>query len=208
MKTSYFLVAAVVLSVGLSPPRAFAADSLYIVEGPRGSVTFTTRKPKAGEKYRVAGNKFGKFSRVSVRKSYRSGVFRPVRSSYDKLIISTAKQNRLEPALVKAVVHVESAFRPRARSHKGAIGLMQLMPGTARRFGVRNSYDPVQNVKGGSKYLRFLLDRYRGNLTLALAAYNAGEGAVDKYSGIPPYRETQDYVKLVLRARKVYRATL
>jgi len=105
---------------------------------------------------------------------------------------------------VKAVIHAESDFVPYAVSPKGALGLMQLMPATARRHGVWRVFDPRENVEGGVRYLRFLLDRYAGNVRLALAAYNAGEGAVDRYGGIPPYRETQEYLERVLAYRQAY----
>ena len=112
-------------------------------------------------------------------------------------ILTSARQYRIDPLLVRAVILTESAGRPRARSPKGARGLMQLMPATAARFGVVNANDPDQNIAGGTRYLRWLLDRYGGNVSLALAGYNAGEGAVDRHGGIPPYRETQNYVKTV-----------
>ena len=118
--------------------------------------------------------------------------------AYDDLIVEHAHLNNVRPSLVRAVVQVESGFNPRAYSPKGAMGLMQLMPATAREFGVRNAFDPVENVRGGVAYLRQLLDRYDGNEQLALAAYNAGPGAVDKHGqAIPPYRETRDYVSKV-----------
>ncbi len=120
------------------------------------------------------------------------------RNAYDDLIVSAATKFGIEQGLVKAIMHTESGFNPMARSPVGAQGLMQLMPATARRFLVTDSYDPAQNIHGGVKYLRFLMNRYKNNYTLAIAAYNAGEGNVDKYRGIPPFRETQDYVKRVM----------
>jgi soluble lytic murein transglycosylase-like protein len=117
---------------------------------------------------------------------------------YDELIVVHARLNDVRPDLVRAVVQVESAFNPNARSPKGAIGLMQLMPATIQRFGVRNAFNPMENVRAGVAYLRQLLDRYANNEQLALAAYNAGPGAVDKHGqNIPPYRETRDYVSRI-----------
>ena len=119
-------------------------------------------------------------------------------NAYDDLIVEHAQLNGVRPDLVRAVVQVESAYNTRATSPKGAMGLMQLMPATARQFGVINAYNPTENVRAGVAYLRQLLDRYGNNEELALAAYNAGPGAVDKYGEtIPPYRETRDYVTKV-----------
>jgi soluble lytic murein transglycosylase-like protein len=117
---------------------------------------------------------------------------------YAEVIGQAAKRHDLDPVLLTAVAEVESAFDPQAVSHKGARGLLQLMPATAERFGVRDSFDASQNVDGGARYLRWLLDRYEGSTELALAGYNAGEAAVDRYQGIPPYRETENYVNRVL----------
>ncbi len=108
-----------------------------------------------------------------------------------------ATEQGLEPDLVRAVIQAESAFNPRAVSVKGAMGLMQLMPATARQFGVTDPFHPEQNIRAGVAYLRQLMDLYESDVHLALAAYNAGPGAVQRYSGIPPYRETQDYVKKI-----------
>jgi hypothetical protein len=117
---------------------------------------------------------------------------------FDELVRQSAARNGIDPNLIVAVMRQESGFNPRARSYKGASGLMQLMPATARRFGVTNIYDPVENIEGGAKYLRFLLDRFNGDIKLVLAGYNAGEGAVIN-SGyrIPRYRETQNYVQSI-----------
>lgn len=119
--------------------------------------------------------------------------------TYKKKINKYAKRYKVDTNLIKSVIAAESCFKRKALSHAGAQGLMQLIPATARRFGVTDSYNADQNIRGGVKYLRFLLDRYKGNLTKTLAAYNAGEGKVDKYKGIPPYKETKQYVKNVLR---------
>ena len=124
-----------------------------------------------------------------------------VPGSIKDLIVAAARQEKIPPGLLSAVVEVESGFQPRAVSRAGARGLTQLMPGTARSLGVTDSFDPWQNLVGGARFLRGLIDRYPGNLSLAVAAYNAGPGAVDAAGGqIPPYAETQKYVRLVLAA--------
>ena len=119
--------------------------------------------------------------------------------AYDKIILKTAVKEGVDPAFVHAVIRAESNYNHLAVSHAKAEGLMQLIPATAKRFNVKDSFDPAQNIRGGTKYLRWLLKRFNGDIRLALAGYNAGEGAVDKYNGIPPYRETQKYVKKVMR---------
>jgi soluble lytic murein transglycosylase-like protein len=128
--------------------------------------------------------------------------------AYRNAINAAAKQHRIDPALVRAVIHAESAFRPQAVSSKGAMGLMQLMPGTARDMGVVNAMAPEQNIRGGVKYLAMLLDENRGNLRLATAAYNAGPGAVKRYGGVPPYEETQTYVRRVKILHDRYREAM
>jgi soluble lytic murein transglycosylase-like protein len=116
----------------------------------------------------------------------------------DSCIVDSGKRNGVDPALLYSIMHQESSFKTRAVSYKGASGLMQLMPGTATRFGVRDRFDPQQSVEGGARYVRFLLDYFGGDVNLALAGYNAGEGAVLRYGRrIPPYRETQDYVRRI-----------
>ncbi len=121
------------------------------------------------------------------------------RTKFDGTIIDAAKRFDVDAALVSAVIKAESDFNPRTRSHKGARGLMQLMPATAARFGVRDSYDPVANIHGGVRYLRWLLEKFEGNAELAVAAYNAGEGNVWKYNGVPPFRETVTYISRIAR---------
>lgn len=134
---------------------------------------------------------------------------RPITSQYDALIVNTALQFDLEPAFVKAVVHVESAFDSNAVSRAGAMGLMQLMPDTAARYDLtRDLFDARKNIHVGVQHLKELMDRYDKDKKLSLAAYNAGEGAVSKYGGIPPFTETQNYVVKVLRLYRLYDETL
>jgi hypothetical protein len=118
----------------------------------------------------------------------------------DGYILESGRRNSVDPLLLYSIMHQESTFKPRAMSNKGARGLMQLMPGTAARFGVTSIWDPKQNIEGGTRYMRFLLDKFDGDVKLALAGYNAGEGAVMKYGyRIPPYSETQEYVRRISR---------
>jgi soluble lytic murein transglycosylase-like protein len=122
------------------------------------------------------------------------------RDGVEKLVREAAERHRMDPALVRAVIETESNWNPKAYSHKGAGGLMQLIPTTAQRYGAYDVFDPQQNIDAGVKYLRTLLERYNGNLDLALAAYNAGEGAVDRAHGVPSFRETRNYVQKVQNA--------
>ncbi|MDE2481658.1 MAG: lytic transglycosylase domain-containing protein [bacterium] len=123
----------------------------------------------------------------------------------DRLVQANAAQQSVDPALIKAIIANESGFNANATSQVGAQGLMQLMPGTASGLGVTNAYDPAQNVWGGTKYIKGLLERFNGDVRLAVAAYNAGPGAVEKYGGVPPYAETQNYVQNVLASYQKYR---
>jgi soluble lytic murein transglycosylase-like protein len=157
----------------LSDRKIDAPTDVYVVEG---APAYRTTRPEATapQENRVEADRF------------------------DSLVVEHATRHSLRPELVRAVIQVESGFNPRARSVKGAMGLMQLMPATAMALGVRDPYDPADNIRGGTAYLRQLLDRYDGNEELALAAYNAGAGAVDRHGGrVPPYRETVDYVHKV-----------
>ncbi|HEU4834165.1 MAG TPA: lytic transglycosylase domain-containing protein [Pyrinomonadaceae bacterium] len=126
------------------------------------------------------------------------GGFTTGNSDVDNFIVESGKRNSVDPLLLYSIMHQESSFKPRALSYKGARGLMQLMPFTASRFGVTNIWDPKQNIEGGARYMRFLLNLFKGDVRLALAGYNAGEGAVMKYGyNVPPYSETREYVRRI-----------
>ena len=139
----------------------------------------------------------GVFPRRSWRYSEERGPL--FQSRYNPLIVKAAKHFDVDAALVSAVIKAESDYDARTVSHKGARGLMQLMPATARRFGVSNAFDPAENIHGGTRYLRWLLKTFDGNADLAVAAYNAGEGNVWKYKGVPPFRETVTYINRIAR---------
>src|SRR5688572_14452656 len=175
---------------GLAAPR-HASAQIYAWRDANGTLVLSDRPINAPTAvYEVAG-----------APAYRTTtpLERPAEDeSIESLVLEHSQRHSLRPELVRAVIQVESGFNPRATSRVGAMGLMQLMPGTARELGVRNAYDPAENIRGGTSYLRQLLDRYNGNEELALAAYNAGFGAVDRHGGhVPPFRETRDYVKRV-----------
>jgi soluble lytic murein transglycosylase-like protein len=134
------------------------------------------------------------------------GGFTTGNSEVDNYIVDSGKRNSVDPLLLYSIMHQESSFKTRAMSYKGARGLMQLMPPTAARFGVRNIWDPKQNIEGGARYMRFLLDLFEGDVRLALAGYNAGEGAVMKYGyKVPPYSETQEYVRRISKRYSLIR---
>jgi len=170
----------------------------YIEDGVRH---YTSRPPRRGTD--VSGLRTIRYSYMETcyACAARPGVdFRTLRlntAAYQAEIAQAAKDYGVEEAVVRAIIHAESAFNPMAMSRVGAQGLMQLMPATARRFGVADPFDAVQNIRGGVQYLAWLLKRFNGNVALAAAGYNAGEGAVDKYGGVPPYTETQRYVQRV-----------
>jgi len=199
----FFIILLSVCFVGLQ--SAYCAP-LYEVFEKNGIVTFTTRKPAAGMKYRRVRSKSPKFSKVHKAKgSPKSWSFRPRSTEHDRIIKQKSRAYGVHPALTKAVIHVESAFRVKAKSPVGAAGLMQLMPQTAKRFGVSDVYSAPENINGGVRYLRWLIDHFDGKLDFVLAGYNAGEGAVKKYQGIPPYRETKEYVRRVKIAFRGYK---
>lgn len=165
-----------------------ASAEIYQLVGPNGSISLTN--VPSDPRYRKIEIESNRSSRFHTILSERE--LEPVIRRY-------SSQHQLHPALIRAVIKAESNFDPRAVSRAGAVGLMQLMPQTAVRLDVRDMYDPDDNVGGGTKYLRQLLDRFHGNLPLALAAYNAGENAVDRYQALPPFDETRQYVRKVLR---------
>ena len=186
------LIPALLVTAVLSLVWPHAAEAqIYAWRDANGTLVLSDRKlDSSARTYEVAG--------TPTIRSTRPLASRTIRDRFEPLVQEHAARNNVRPDLVRAVIQVESGFNPRARSPKGAMGLMQLMPATAQELGVRNPYDPAENIRGGTIYLRRLLDRYEGNEELALAAYNAGAGAVDKHGRvIPPYRETRDYVKKV-----------
>jgi soluble lytic murein transglycosylase-like protein len=180
-------------ALAAAPDAARAGDVIYSYLDDQG-VTHFTNIPRRDARYQRV-----KLDDSRLRYRRRAPDYR----DYDLLIHATALQHRLPPALVKAVIAAESAFDPNAVSHKGAQGLMQLMPNTAATLGVENAFEPTQNVRGGTTYLREMLDRF-GDVSRAVAAYNAGPAAVERYGGIPPYRETRDYVDRVLTYYRHY----
>lgn len=172
------------------------ADEIHVYKQADGTRLFTDQKHR-GRGMRYVGT-FGRPTAFSSCGRLTKAALRERGDSYQPLIAQHAKAQNVPPELVRAVMHVESCFERRAVSRVGARGLMQLMPETAASLGVKDSFDAAQNIAGGTRYLRLMRDRYPSDWKLVLAAYNAGPGAVDKYGGIPPYRETQGYVKKVM----------
>jgi len=173
-------------------PLAVRAD-VYMYKDQNGVMTFTNTPNHTGFR-RVLRDNNGPLTGGG-----------SVNASYDSFIRTASGRHRVDADLIRAVIKTESDFNATARSHKGAMGLMQLMPDTARLYNVIDVYDPQENVDGGVRHLRMLLDRYQGNLELSLAAYNAGSGAVERHRGIPPFVETREYVRRVLGLYDSYR---
>ena len=182
---------------------------IYSWRDPSGNLVLSNeRKDGAAQTYAVATTGSGQYR--TTRK-----ILNPRAAAFEPLIAEHAAANGVHPDLVRAVIQAESAFDPRARSNKGAMGLMQLMPATAAEYNVLDAFDPAQNIRAGVAYLRSLLTRFSNNVELALAAYNAGPGAVKKYGDkVPPYRETRDYVAKIKASApavrpptRVYRST-
>jgi soluble lytic murein transglycosylase-like protein len=201
-----FAIAAICFGAA-APVRA----QIYSWRDANGTLVLSNRRPASADSVKSYA--------VPKAASVRATRFAALERSrqYDELIAEHARLNRVRTDLVRAVMQVESAFNPNATSPKGAMGLMQLMPATARQYGVINPYNPAENVRAGVAYLRELLDRYQDNEELALAAYNAGPGAVDKHGQtVPPYRETRNYVAQInqmsarpieMRGARIYKVT-
>jgi soluble lytic murein transglycosylase len=162
-------------------------EGIYLYKDRTGRMIFTNAPSGPG----------GKFIMGKPKEKARPAAVRVYRTQYDDIIRKTALENGLDPELIKAVIKVESNFNPTAVSPKGALGLMQLLPVTAKRFGVSDCFDPAENIRGGTRYLKYLFSLFQGNLELSLAAYNAGENVVKSLGRIPPYRETINYVRKV-----------
>ena len=204
-KTTYFF-ALCLGSIGFfhsTVSTSYAGQTIYQFKDTNGTTLLTNRKKAEYNHLKVVKATYYPDSNIhsysnwgaseaSVLPSYSRN-----KNAFDQLIRQAAQQHGVSEGLVKAIMHTESGFNINARSPVGAQGLMQLMPATARRFNVSNAYDPQQNIFGGVKYLSWLLKRFNGDTRLAIAAYNAGEGNVDKYGDVPPFRETRDYVKRV-----------
>ena len=179
--------------------------AVYVYQLPDGSKLITDKKTrKQGYTLkRTYKTTPYRSSKRSLNEPYRA---RPIKSQYDALIVSTSLKYDLEPAFIKAVIHVESAFDRYALSPAGAMGLMQMMPGTAANYQLsQNQFNPHRNIEAGVQHIKDLMDRYDNDKTLSLAAYNAGEGAVSRYQGMPPYAETEDYVSKVLKLYALYK---
>ncbi len=196
-----------VVLVAVAALRPLAADTLFVYKRADGSRLITDHPRhdpgyRLVKQYRIGERGLEPMSATAKAPPRRASRSKP--SQFDALIERTASAHGVDTALVKAMVQVESAFDPYAVSHKGAYGLMQLMPETARRYGVVDPADPVQNVRGGVRYLRHLMRLFGDDTRLALAAYNAGENAVKRYGGIPPYDETRNYVRKVMALQRRY----
>ena len=205
-----------------SPPTSTASDIKFLRMGYSTTYVwvdaddikhFASSKPRGVANVQVKRTEYPIFS---IPSCYACGVKSGVNFGNVKLnlqaftneIRSSAQRYGVDEAIIRAIIHAESAFRPHVVSPKNAQGLMQLIPATARRYGVKDAFDPAQNIEGGVQYLAFLLKRYNNDLSLAAAAYNAGEGAVDRYKGVPPYKETKNYIVRVGQLTERYRKAL
>jgi len=191
-----------ILSSSFVTSNAFAA--IYIYQLPDGSRVITDRPKYDGVYTKLhTSQKIAGMGKI-ITGQYKVHDTHVNRKRYSPLIKQLAAEYGVDEALVKAVVHAESYFNPNATSKKGASGLMQLMPTTAALYGISDLYNPSKNIEAGVRHLSYLLQKYKHSLSFAIAAYNAGEKAVSHYKGIPPYSETQKYVKKVLRYHSYY----
>jgi hypothetical protein len=184
---SRLMVLACLFMWGLSLYRAAWADEIVSITDEHGRKIFINAGENRAKSRLVA-------SAIQPAKADNASLPPP---EINDLVEQTANRHQIDPQLVHAIIKVESEYDPKAVSAKGAMGLMQLIPETASRFGVENPFNPKENIEGGVSYLKYLLDLYRGDLSLSLAAYNAGEGAVQRFGGIPSFTETRDYVRRV-----------
>jgi soluble lytic murein transglycosylase-like protein len=191
------------LCVFLITVIAHQADAdIYKYEDEDGVLHFTDAPTHRGFKIFIKDFKKDK----KLRTNFRLNGFSKNPDEFDPIINTLSSEYGVDKSLVKAVIQAESGYNPNAVSPKGASGLMQLMPETARDLKVSNTFNPTDNIRGGVRYLRFLLDTFKGDVSLALAAYNAGLAKVSKYGGIPPYEETRNYVSRVLSYQKSYQS--
>ena len=175
-----------------------AQASMYVCRDKSGAMSFTNAPTSAN----CSQHSLSDSGRIRIPRSEHAG---GTPTSYDQDINRIAQRYQLDPPLIKAIIHTESYFNPRAVSRRGAQGLMQLMPETAQDLQVANPFNPLENIDGGTRYLRWLLDSFNGDLILSLAAYNAGPGLVSRTGGVPQIRETREYVDKVLKQYRIYK---
>jgi len=194
-------IATLALTASASCLPGPASGDIYRYEDPDGTLHFTDAP--TDKRFKVFMRDIKKDRKL--RTAFKLPGFARNPAEFEPIISSYSREYGVDSSLIKAVIHAESGYNPNAVSPKGAQGLMQLMPKTAQGLKVADSLNPADNIRGGVRYLRFLLDTFKGNESLALAAYNSGMGAVAKYGGIPPYQETRSYVAKVLSYRNNYR---
>jgi hypothetical protein len=200
MKTTLFFWGLACLYSAI--PMVYAGQTIYQLKESNGTTLLTNKQGryshlKVEKKTYYPDSNIHSYSNWGSSESAVLPSYSKNKNAFDSIIRQASQRHGVSEGLIKAVMHTESGFNVHARSPVGAQGLMQLMPATARRFNVSNAYDPHQNIMAGAQYLSWLMKRFNGNTSMALAGYNAGEGNVKKYGGIPPFRETQDYVRRV-----------
>lgn len=194
----FLAIGAMICSVVMARP---ASADIYKYEDDSGVLHFTDAP--ADTRFKIFWRDIKRDKQL--RTTFRLGGYSRNSKEFDSMIECSAREFGVDTSLVKAVIHAESGYNPAAVSNKGAMGLMQLMPKTAQDLKVDNCFNPSQNIRGGVKYLRFLLDTFKGDVQLAVAAYNAGLTRVAKYGGVPPFEETRNYVSRVLSYQQSYR---